>query len=85
MSSKNKVLVVGAGLAGSSIARILAEAGIKVDLIEQRNHVAGNAFDYLNDKGERIHKYGPHLLNGDINSKDVRFLSRLSPSSSHYL
>ena len=78
MNIKNKVLVVGAGLSGSSIARILAEAGIKVDLIEKRNHIAGNAFDYLNEQGERIHKYGPHLLHGDINSKAVRFLSRFT-------
>tara|TARA_B100000965_G_scaffold402721_1_gene429288 strand:+ start:3872 stop:4999 length:1128 start_codon:yes stop_codon:yes gene_type:complete len=78
MSAKNKVLVVGAGLAGSSIARVIAEEGIKVDLIEKRNHIAGNAFDYLNEKGERIHKYGPHLLHGDINSKAVRFLSRFT-------
>ena len=32
-----KVLIVGAGLAGSTIARILAENSIKVFVIEKRN------------------------------------------------
>ena len=51
-----KVLVVGAGLAGATIARILAENSIFVKVIDKRNHIAGNAFDYLNKNKERIHK-----------------------------
>ena len=78
MSYRKKVLVVGAGFAGATIARKIAEGGIQVDLIEKRNHIGGNAFDYLNEKGERIHKYGPHLLHGNINSRAVKFLSRFT-------
>ena len=48
---KKKVLVVGAGLAGATIARILAENSVKVQIIEKRSHVAGNAFDYVNTNG----------------------------------
>ncbi len=56
-----KVLVVGAGFAGATVARTLAEAGHKVLVIDQRDHIGGNAFDYVNEHGIRVHKYGPHL------------------------
>ena len=78
MIKKKGVLVVGAGIAGCTIARKLAEKGIKVDLIEKRDHVGGNAFDYINNKGERIHKYGPHLLHGERDSLAIKFLSRFT-------
>ena len=70
------VLVVGAGFAGATIARVLAEAGISVHLIDKRPHIGGNAFDELNAQGERVHRYGPHLLHGNAGSEAVAFLSR---------
>ena len=60
-----RALVVGAGFAGGVVARELAEAGWKVLVIDKRNHIAGNAFDYINDHGIRVHKYGPHLWHGN--------------------
>ncbi len=75
---KKKVLVVGAGLAGATIARILAENSVKVQIIEKRSHVAGNAFDYVNTNNERIHKYGPHLLHCNKNDKALTFLSKFT-------
>jgi UDP-galactopyranose mutase len=57
-----RILVVGAGLSGSVIARELAEDGHAVEVIDQRDHVAGNAYDYVNRHGIRVHKYGPHLF-----------------------
>lgn len=77
-SIKNKVLVVGAGFSGSVVARELAEAGMRVDLIDQRPHLGGNAFDRINQHGERIHLYGPHLLHGDKNSKAVQWMSQFT-------
>lgn len=56
-----KALVVGAGFAGAVAARELAEAGWSVKVIDKREHIAGNAFDYVNEHGIRVHKYGPHL------------------------
>ena len=70
------VLVVGAGFAGATIARILAENEIPIHLIDKRDHIGGNAFDELNEQSERIHRYGPHLLHGNKNSEAVAFLSR---------
>ena len=56
-----KILVVGAGFSGAVIARELAEAGHKITVIDSRDHIAGNAYDYTNEYGIRIHKYGPHI------------------------
>ena len=78
MNKNLKVLVVGAGLAGSTIARVLADNQIKVKIIEKRNHIAGNAFDFINSNNERIHKYGPHLLHCNKNSIALPFLSRFT-------
>ena len=75
---KNKILIVGAGLAGCTVARILAENSFKVIIIEKRNHIAGNVFDYINQNKERIHKYGPHLLHCRKNSSALNFLSRFT-------
>lgn len=56
------ILVVGAGLAGATYARELAEAGRRVQVIDRRPHIAGNAFDMVDDTGVRRHVYGPHLF-----------------------
>ena len=56
------VLVVGAGLAGAVHARVLAEAGHDVHVIDRRPHVAGNAHDEVDATGVRRHVYGPHLF-----------------------
>jgi len=54
--------VVGAGLAGAVHARLLAEAGHQVQVIERRPHPAGNAHDRVDANGVRVHVYGPHLF-----------------------
>jgi UDP-galactopyranose mutase len=72
-----KYLVVGAGLSGVVISRELAEAGHTVHVIDKRDHVAGNAYDYENEHGIRVHKYGPHLFH--TNNEDVfEWLSRFT-------
>ena len=72
-----KILIVGAGFSGTVIARELAEAGHKCTVIDERDHVAGNAFDYTNENGIRIHKYGPHILHTS-NEKVITWLSRFT-------
>jgi len=63
---RKKALVVGAGFAGAVVARELADTGDwDVLVIDARNHVAGNAYDYINEHGIRVHKYGPHLWHGN--------------------
>ncbi len=71
---KPSVLVVGAGFAGACYARILAEAGCRVTVIDKRDHIGGNAFDYINSDGLRVHRYGPHLFHTS-NERVVQWLS----------
>jgi UDP-galactopyranose mutase len=56
------VLVVGAGFAGAVYARTLAEAGFAVHVIDRRPHTGGNAADFVDANGVRVHRYGPHLF-----------------------
>jgi UDP-galactopyranose mutase len=71
-------LVVGAGFAGSVMAeRLAAGSGKRVLVIDRRPHVAGNAFDHLDEAGILIHRYGPHIFH--TNSADVfDYLSRFT-------
>lgn len=56
-------LVVGTGYAGAIAARRLAEeVGKRVLVLERRPHVAGNAYDCLDQAGILIHQYGPHIF-----------------------
>lgn len=72
-------LIVGAGLAGSVLAECLASrAGKKVLIVDQRNHIAGNTYDYYNNDGILVHKYGPHIFH--TNSKEVYdYLGQFTP------
>ena len=71
-------LIVGAGFAGSVLAERLANgSGKKVLICDKRPHIAGNAFDFYNDDGILIHKYGPHIFH--TNSREVLdYLSRFT-------
>ena len=71
------ILVVGAGLSGSTIARVLADGGFSVAVIDKRDHIAGNAYDFTSPEGIRIHKYGPHIFHTS-NRRVVDFLSRFT-------
>ena len=55
-------IVVGAGLTGSVIARELAERGHKVNIWDRRIDVGGNMYDYVDEHGILVHKYGPHTF-----------------------
>jgi UDP-galactopyranose mutase len=71
-------LVVGAGLAGGVLAERLAHGmGKRVLLIDKRDHIAGNTFDYFDAAGILVHKYGPHIFH--TNSSEVmQYLSRFT-------
>jgi UDP-galactopyranose mutase len=75
MHHNKHILVVGAGFSGATIARELAELGWKVDVIDKRDHVAGNAYDRIHTLGPRIHEYGPHLFHTN-NSQVWEYVQR---------
>ena len=77
MNTRDSILVVGAGFSGAVIAREFADAGRAVRVIDRRSHVAGNAHDYVNAHGIRVHTYGPHLFH-TANEDVVQWLSRFT-------
>lgn len=72
-----KILVVGAGLSGAVAARIMADKGHKVDLIDKRSHIAGNCYDYLSEYNIWIHRYGPHIFHTS-NEEVIKFVKEYS-------
>ena len=73
-----KILVVGAGLSGATVARVLADRGdFEITVIDKKSHVAGNCYDYVSDEGIRIHRYGPHLFHTN-NQEIFEWLSRFT-------
>lgn len=69
-------IVVGAGLSGSITARYLAEEkNKKVLVMDKRNHIGGNAYDYINDEGILVQKYGPHIFHTN-NDKVMKYLEK---------
>jgi UDP-galactopyranose mutase len=70
-------LIVGAGFAGATMARLLADVGQRVLIIDKRDHIGGNAYDYVNEHGVRVQKYGVHAFH--TNSDAIwEFLSRFT-------
>lgn len=71
------LIIVGAGPAGATVARELADNNKKVLIIEKKNHIAGHCYDYQNIHGIYIHKFGPHIFHTKL--KDVwEFTSRFT-------
>ena len=63
-------IIIGAGFSGSVIAERIANVlNQKVLIIEKRNHIGGNCYDYKDENNIIVHKYGPHLFHTDY--KDV--------------
>ena len=65
-----KYLIVGCGISGAVIAERIANIlQEKVLIIDKRQHIAGNIYDYTDANGISVHKYGPHAFH--TNNKSV--------------
>lgn len=60
-----QILIIGAGITGAVCARMLGESGHKITVLEKRPYIGGNCYDYKNENGIFIHKYGPHIFRTD--------------------
>lgn len=67
-------LIVGAGFSGAVLAERLNSINKKVLVIEKRNHLGGNSYDYYDEHGVLVHKYGPHYFR----TNDERVFNYLS-------
>lgn len=56
-----KNLIVGCGISGATLARKLAELGETVIIIDFKDHIGGNCFDYYQNN-ICVHKYEPHIF-----------------------
>ncbi|NTU72935.1 UDP-galactopyranose mutase [Candidatus Roizmanbacteria bacterium] len=78
------VVIVGAGISGATIAeRCATILGKRVLVIEKRNHIGGNCFDYLDENGILISKYGAHIFH--TNHDDVwNYINKFSKWKNYY-
>lgn len=73
----NKILVVGAGLSGATLARLCAENGNDVVVVDKRSTVGGNVYDTKDKNGITVQLYGPHIFHTN-NKRVFDFLSRFT-------
>ncbi|CAI2458967.1 Probable UDP-galactopyranose mutase [Serratia liquefaciens] len=78
MMNSKKILIVGAGFSGAVIGRQLAEQGHLIQIIDSRDHIAGNCYDARDVKTDvMVHTYGPHIFHTD-NEQVWNFVNRYS-------
>jgi UDP-galactopyranose mutase len=71
------IIIIGAGISGAVLAERYANAGKKVLVIEKRNHIAGNCYDFIDENEILVSKYGAHLFH--TNYEDVwEYVNRFS-------
>ena len=56
------IVIIGAGISGSVLAERYAAMGKKVLIIEKRDHIAGNCFDFYDDNGILTSQYVADLF-----------------------
>jgi len=63
-------LIIWAWISWITLAERLAKQGESVLIIEKRNHIWWNCYDYYDENWILVHKYGPHIFR--TNFEDVK-------------
>lgn len=71
------IVIVGAGLSGCVLAERYAAEGRKVIIVEKRDHIAGNCYDYREPNGILVSKYGAHFFHTS-NEKVWTYVNRFA-------
>ena len=77
--NEKRILIIGTGLSGAVMAERFANINNRnILMIEKRNHIGGNCYDYIDeDTGILLNKYGAHLFH--TNSDKVwNYINNLS-------
>jgi UDP-galactopyranose mutase len=71
---KYDFIIVGAGIGGITIAeRLASQLKKNILIIEKRNHIGGLCYDYVNEVGLLVNKYGPHTFHTD-NDEVIKYI-----------
>jgi len=74
------IVIVGCGFSGATMAQLSAKYK-RILIIEGRDHIAGNMYDYIDENGILIHKYGPHIFhtNNEIVFNYLKSFTEFNP------
>ena len=68
-------LIVGAGFSGLTLAeRLTTQLGERCLIVDKRDHIGGNAHDFVDAAGVLVHAYGPHYFRTN-SDRIIRYLS----------
>ena len=70
-------LIVGAGISGLVAAERLTKNGYSCLIVDKRNHFGGNCYDFKDQAGVLIHKYGPHYFRAS-SDRIIDYLSQFT-------
>src|SRR5882757_1289843 len=71
-------LIVGTGFAGAVLAeRLSSQLGKSCLVVDRRNHIGGNAYDFHDAAGVLLHRYGPHYFRTN-SDRIINYLSQFT-------
>jgi UDP-galactopyranose mutase len=77
------IVIVGAGLFGSVVAEQASRDGLRIVVIESRDHIGGNCYTEDDEQtGINIHKYGPHIFHTS-NERVWKYINQFTEFNSY--
>ena len=74
---KADYIIIGSGITGAVIARVLKDAGKEVAIVERRSYLGGELHETTHQSGIRIHSHGPQYFQTS-NERVWRFANRFA-------